>query len=245
MKLSFYYWGMQCPLHSEILRLLDAYENRLEISRVDITGQPDVAWAQRMFFPMLTVVDNTRRYFSPLNRDFLESVCRGNLPEEEPYRPTLGGLPVNGQLEPLTEQNICLTDQCTGCQNLGREKAGWLRNQGITGAFGIVNRQGNRLLGGAEFVPSAIVPYDVPKRPDTAFLTCLYGSEADHQSGPLCALEQMLRQDYRRLIAVTDEDGVFPNGNLAVFLRNGYQDLGCIRQEPGYCRLHLVEKELR
>ena len=242
MKLSFYYWGMQCPLHSKILRLLDAYENRLEISRVDITGQPDVAWAQRMFFPMLTVVDNTRRYFSPLNRDFLESVCRGNLPEEEPYRPTLGGLPVNGQLEPLTEQNICLAAQCTGCQNLGREKADWLRNQGITGDIRIVNRQGNRLLGVQSLFPAPSYPMMCPSGPIPPFSPACMVRRQIIQSGPLCALEQMLRQDYRRLIAVTDEDGVFPNGNLAVFLRNGYQDLGCIRQEPGYCRLHLWKR---
>ena len=104
--------------------------------------------------------------------------------------------------------------------------------------------RGQELLGGAEYLPANCVPYDVPKQEDTAFLTCLYGSDEDYdyKSAPLRTLEEYLAEKYRRILAVSDEKGVFPNGDLSFFLRNGYRDAGVIIQEPGYCTLHLVEK---
>ncbi len=246
MKVSFYYWGHQCPCHEAGLRLLERYENRLEITRTDITGQPDVAWTQGMFFPMLTVVNDKHRYFAPLRPAFLEALCRGELPPQEPYRPRLGTRVVVGTLETLTKENLSLAVRCSGDSACtARAKGAWLEKQGKA-PFGILNRMGDRLLGGAEFLPSAVVPYDIPKRNDTAFLTCLYGThpQADYKSGPLRALEEMLRPQYRCILAISDEEGVFPNGNLELFIRNGYHDLGVIHREAGYCRLHLVEKEL-
>lgn len=75
------------------------------------------------------------------------------------------------------------------------------------------------LIGGAEYLPSGIVPYDIPHDRKTAFLTCVYlsDSEYDYKSAPLLALERHLRGQYTRLIAITDEKGVFPNGDLSFF----------------------------
>lgn len=244
MKVSFYYWGWQCPLHGTMRQLLDSYRDRLDISCTDITGQPQLARDLNLFFPMLTVV-NGRRYFSPLRPAFLDALCLGALPEEQPYRPHLGTRVETGQLEPITKDNIALAAQCTGdpgCSGC-REKAAWLAAQGVE-LFGFVNRRESRLLGGAEYLPSVLVPYDIPKAPDIAFLTCVHGSDptADYKSGPLAALENFLRRDYRRIVVISDELGVFPNGNLDFFLRNHYRDMGLVREEPGYCRLHLMEK---
>ena len=59
------------------------------------------------------------------------------------------------------------------------------------------------------------------------------------------ALEQYLRKTYARVFAITDEKGVFPNGDLAFFTRNGYRDNGVIFEDQAYCKLHLVSKNLK
>ena len=91
-----------------------------------------------------------------------------------------------------------------------------------------------------------LVPYDIPHSEDAAFITCVYLSDAeyDYKSAPIKALEQYLRKTYTRVFAVTDEKGVFPNGDLAFFTRNGYRDNGVIFEDQAYCKLHLVSKDL-
>ena len=85
-----------------------------------------------------------------------------------------------------------------------------------------------------------------PHSEDAAFITCVYLSDAeyDYKSAPIKALEQYLRKTYARVFAVTDEKGVFPNGDLAFFTRNGYRDNGVIFEDQAYCKLHLVSKDL-
>ena len=80
-----------------------------------------------------------------------------------------------------------------------------------------------------------------------AFITCVYrGNENyDYKSAPLQKLEEHLSKTYDRVVVVSDEDGVFPNGDLDFFLRNGYEDEGIISEEAGYCKLHLLSKNLR
>jgi len=38
--------------------------------------------------------------------------------------------------------------------------------------------------------------------------------------------------------------GVFPNGDMAFFKRNGYSDMGIVAKEEGYCTLHMMSKNL-
>lgn len=64
----------------------------------------------------------------------------------------------------------------------------------------------------------------------------------DYKSAPLKALEEYLKDKYSKIIAISDEVGTFPNGDLKWFLDNGFRDEGVISYEPGYCRLHLVSK---
>ena len=112
--------------------------------------------------------------------------------------------------------------------------------------YGYLHLDNERVVGGAEYVPSLHVPYDIPKDEKTAFLTCIYhsSSEFDYKSYPLEKLEQRLAEKYEKIIAISDETGTFPNGNLQWFLDNGYEDKGVIGVEEGYCRLHLVGKTL-
>lgn len=70
MKLDFYHWAA-CPLNTEMLELLQAYDHRLEIHTHDIAKQPGLAGALGMFYPTLTVVNDCHRYVAPLRREFL------------------------------------------------------------------------------------------------------------------------------------------------------------------------------
>lgn len=247
MTLDFYHWSAMCPLNVEMLALLQDYENRLDIRIHDITNDAPLAKRLRMYYPTLTILNGQRRYYRPLDRAFLDTVCGGIYPEERPYLPTLGTEPYCGSIVPLTSGNCWLAGRCTGRSHCAgaAEKARFLEKQGLS-IFGFLNLEEGALLGGVEFVPSLLVPYDIPRDAQTAFLTCVYLSDSqyDYKSGPLQALEAHLAAQYRRVLVISDEQGVFPNGDMAFFLRNGYTDLGIAAREDGYCTLHLLEKQL-
>lgn len=181
-------------------------------------------------------------------RDTIE--CRANaiIRRDFPYLPKLSSNAVTKQIVPLTNENIRLACDCCGfpTDTSCAEKERFLRSCGqeIYG-FLHTDERGN-LLGGAEYLPSMLVPYDIPHSEDAAFITCVYLSDAeyDYKSAPIKALEQYLRKTYARAFAVTDEKGVFPNGDLAFFTRNGYRDNGVIFEDQAYCKLHLVSKDL-
>lgn len=248
MKIDFYYWASMCPLNVEILNLFSEYEGRLEICAHDITSDPALARHLRMFYPTLTVVNNRFRFYSPVSRSFLDRLCSGTIPEEMPYCPALGTQTVSGTIVPITRDNYHTACGCTGRTACGGcdSKIRFLENSGLS-VFGFMNLNGNTLLGGAEYMPSVLVPYDIPHEEKTAFLTCIYLSDSrfDHKTAPLKALEEYLSQSYDKICAVTDEKGIFPNGDMAFFQRNGYTDKGVIAKEENYCTLHLMEKQFR
>ena len=248
MRLDFYYWAAMCPLNMEMLALLQAYSSRLEIHTYDISRHPDLAGRLRMFYPTLSVVNHRQRYFAPLRREFLERLCQGELPRQVPYRPALGRTPVAGTVLPITAENLDLAGSCTGCDGCRgwRRKAAFLEGMGLS-VFGFLHMQEKRLLGGAEYVPSMQVPYAIPRDARKAFLTCVYLSDEafDYKTTPLNALEAYLGERYESALVISDETGVFPNGDLTFFLLRGYQDLGVVAREGTYCTLHLLEKQLR
>ncbi len=246
MKLDFYHWAV-CPLNSEMLELLQAYDHRLEIHTHDLAERPGLAGVLGMFYPTLTMVNDCHRYFAPLRREFLEQLCCGQLPPVRPYRPVLGRIPVTETVLPMTEENVALAGHCVGHENCPgcRQKAALLREMGLS-VYGFLHVRGNQLLGGAEYIPSVHVPYGIPRDPGKAFLTCVYLSDEtyDYKSAPLAALEAYLAEQYESVLVISDETGVFPNGDLAFFRQRGYQDLGVVAEEGAYCRLHLLEKYL-
>lgn len=247
MKLDFYHWAYQCPLNHEMTELLKRYSDRLDISLYDVGETPALAVKMKMYYPTLTVVADRFRFYSPLTPGFLDALCRGEVPSETPYRPRLGTKEAVGELTPITEKNYFAASGCTGksCAENSARKREFLRGQGLT-VYGYMNVRGGELLGGAEYLPSLLVPYDIPKHPRTAFLTCVYRSdeEFDYKTAPLRALEAYLAKEYDKLLAISDEDGVFPNGDRSFFIRNGYKDQGVLAHDP-YCTLHLMGKNLR
>ena len=112
--------------------------------------------------------------------------------------------------------------------------------------FGFMNVEHDTLLGGVESVPSTLVPYDIPADETTAFITCVYLSDIqyDYKTPCLNALEKYLSSVYDRIVVVSDEIGVFPDGDLKFFQDNGYEDLGILASEDNYCTLHLMSKNI-
>ncbi len=248
MKLDFYYWSYQCPINRKMLKLLTDYHSRLEIRTFDISLDTEKAKEMNMFFPALSVVDNRHRYFSPLSRNFLGLLCSGIIPKESPYSPVVGTKKKSGSIVPITPENYETAGACTAgkCHENCVGKIRFLRAQGLS-VFGFMNLGENgKLLGGAEYLPSVRVPYDIPKDDRTAFLTFVYLSDPvyDYKSAPLLALENYLRSCFDRIIAVSDEAGIFPNGDMAFFKRNAYSDREIISEEKVYCTLHLMGKNL-
>lgn len=248
-SIDFYYWSYQCPLHHELLQLLKEYSDRLPITTYDIAKQPELAVKMQLYFPMLLVVNHEKRYYAPFGRSFLETLCQGILPEQKPYRPIQGNELQDHNCTWITENTITTACECTGgcCESSINKKKAFYKQikQEMIGCM--IQDEEGRLLGGAEYVPSIIVPYDIPKAKDTAFLTCVYKSDEiyDYKSAPLMELESYLSLIYESVCVISDEVGNFPNGDLRFFLNHGYQDTGVIYVDESYCRLHLMHKRLK
>ena len=248
MKLDFYYFSYQCPLNDGMLGLLEGYSDRLEINIHDISGDFRTAKEMDIFFPTLIVLDGRKRYYSPFGRAFLELAAAGEYPMKRPYLPEISETEAENIIAPITGENADIACGCCG----NKSESGCLRKKIFlegTGleVYGFMHRAPDgSLLGGVEYLPSEMVPYDVPHGEDTAFITCVYMSDTrlDYKSAPLRALEKYLKSRYKKVIAVSDEKGIFPNGDLAFFIRNDYKDGGIIFEDTNYCRLHLVSKAL-
>lgn len=249
MKISFYYWRTQCPIIHETLNLLKNYERDVTIDYYDVSNRIDIAKKQQMFFPFLTVFDDCKRWFGPLNNQTILQYMRGELLDEKPHVITQSNSIFKGDLVELNADTIHLVSSlCTleGCLTSCQKKHQFLSNIGES-FYGYLNMNENKVVGGVEFVPSLHVPYPIPKNEKTAFLTCSYPSSEkyDYKTFPFQALEKRLSKEYNQILAISDEVGTFPNGDLKWFIKNGFKDLGLIQIEENYCRLHLVIKNLK
>lgn len=220
---------------------------RFDIRTHDVRNNFSLAQRQRMFFPYLTVLEGSRRFYGQIDDAFFEQILSGKAVPQPPPIVALGTKLYKGEIQPLHRGALGVACQCAGaCDTAGcSQKAAFLEPM-VGEVYGFINVDGDRLLGGAEYVPSIYVPYDIPRDSETAFLTCLYRStpEFDYRSAPLSALVAHLKGRFRRILAITDDESIFPNGNLPWFLSHGYEDLGVVFVEDRFCRLHLVEKEL-
>ena len=249
LQIDFYYWSFQCPISNETIELFKKYRNKATINLYDISENPDFAHKYNIFFPFLTIVNQTTRLFAPITETILNELLENDgTIEETPHIIEFGTTKFCGELVPLTKENISLlSKKCTltDCINSCKQKGDFLGKKGDS-IFGYLNLKDGEVLGGVEYVPSLLVPYGIPKDEKTAFLTCLYpsSSDYDYKAYPLESLEEKLKQDYQRVVAICDKIGTFPNGNLPWFLKQGYIDEGIISIEEGYCTLHLVSKML-
>lgn len=248
MNIDFYYWNYQCPISNETIELLDNYKNICKVNLSDVTDRQDITSKIAMYYPFLTIFNDSTRWRGPLNQEILEKFVNGESLIEKPYVISLGTEEFQGEIVELNGETVgLLAKGCTmnNCSTSCIKKGTFLKTIG-SDYFGILNLHEGKVVGGIEFVPSLKVPYDVPKNEKTAFLTCLYHSsdKYDFKAYPLRVLEEKLSASYNEVIAITDEFGTFPNGNLEWFIRQGYLDSGVISEEEDYCKLHLVRKRL-
>ena len=249
MKITFYYWNTQCPVIYETIQLLKAHEELIDIEYYDITNNWSLAHDQKMYFPFLTVFDDERRWFGPLKSSTLESYIKGELIVESPHVIEQGKDIFKGELIELNNDTIELVENgCTlnNCKISCQKKKEFLKEIGEE-FYGYLHISENGVVGGVEYIPSVKVPYSIPKGEKIAFMTCSYhtSTKYDFKSYPLNALVKRLSEKYDLLVAITDENGTFPNGNLDWFIKNGFDDLGLISVEEKYCKLHTVIKNLK
>ncbi|WP_234122898.1 hypothetical protein [Clostridium hydrogenum] len=250
MKIDFYYWGMQCPISYETIELLNKLDsNVFNINFYDITYDKALAKKVNMYFPFLTVFDDCIRWRGPINLELINKIQNGEMVKEKAYIVSIPSKVYEGKLIELTSTTINHVKNCctmTGCSEGCTAKGKFLSK--INNEFlGYLHFKGDKIIGGAEFVSSMVVPYDIPRSEDAAFLTCSYISydhQFDNRTYPLKALEKNLKSRFKKIIAISDEKSVFPNGNLKWFQNNGYKDEGIISVEEDYATLHIVSKEL-
>lgn len=248
MRLDFYYFSYQCPLNENMMELLAEYRNKIDIHFHDISRDFELAQKMDIFYPTLIMLNGHKRYYSPIGKDFLEQAAAGIYPAEKPFLPMLSRKTVTKYVRPLVSESIALACNCCGNQtesNYAKKKAFLTSYEQEIYGFLHTDERGN-LIGGVEYLPSMAIPYAIPRHEKTAFLTCVYmsDSEFDYKTAPLKALERYLSQRYTELLAISDADGVFPNGDLRFFTQNGYEDKGVVFEDPDYCSLHLVSKKL-
>lgn len=248
MKLDFYYFSFQCPLNDDMIHLLDEYKDKIEVHLHDFSTDRSTAAEWRIFYPTLTVLDDEKRYYSPLTRSFLDQAACGKYPNELPFLPPISQKAVELIVSPLKLDTIATACECCGSKSASncQSKRRFLEKYGLD-IYGFIHQDtSGNLIGGAEYLPSEFVPYPIPHNRDTAFITCVYlsDSEQDYKSAPLRALENYLAKTFTMVIAISDEIGVFPNGDLRFFIRNGYKDEGIVFEDSSYCKLHLVSKIL-
>lgn len=248
MKIDFFYWNYQCPINNENIMLLNEVKTDFKINYYDISMNPQIAIDNNIYFPFLTVFNDAIRWRGPLKKDIIEKIKKGEEVVETPYIIKLGEQKFYGEIVELSDSNInLLSNGCTmnNCLISSLKKKEFLRSV-CDDFYGYLHLNDRKVVGGVEYAPSLQVSYNVPKDEETAFLTCIYHSsiEYDYKSYPLKKLEQRLSKKYKNIIAISGEEGTFPNGNLQWFLNQGYIDNGVISIEENYCKLHLMSKSL-
>lgn len=227
MQIDFYYWGIQCPINYETIKLLNSLDSNLfNINFYDITDDRALAKKMNMYFPFLTIFNDCVRWRSPININLINKIQNGEEANEQPYIVEIPSSKYKGKLMKLTNETISEVKACctmSGCSDGCKAKGKFLSQ--LNGEFlGYLNFNGNKIVGGTEYVPSMLVPYNIPRDEKTAFLTCSYLSydlKYDNKSYPLEALEKRLKVKFKKIIAISDEKSVFPNGNLKWFQNNG------------------------
>ena len=145
------------------------------------------------------IIDDTRRFYSPISDNFIQELMSGKIPIEKPYLPQLGENIYYGKIEPINKENYELASLCTGrtkCKGCNSKIKMYQDN--LEDIFGFVNIKDNEVGGGAEFFPSIKVPYNIPKAKDIAFITCVYSSDEyfDYKTKPLEELEKYLSKKF-------------------------------------------------
>lgn len=256
MKIDFYYWGSQCPynyINIKQLRKLEGIQG-IEINYLDFSDKPLVAKEKSFYSPTFAIINESYRWTGPLWDKDIEQLKKGILPRREVVDAVDGKKIIEEKLVRLDRstahyaKNKCTSNNCIEeCQNkidwIGKTQAKYSLD-----CLGILHIKGEECLGGAEYMPSREVPYDIEKSEDIAFLTCIYSSDSqyDYKDYPLRELEKVLSAaGYKELHAVASPKRTFPNGTLEWFLKRGYEkERFLYYEEVDEAEQYLVKKRL-
>lgn len=257
MNLKFFYFGNQCPHNCYLLARVKtiAWQEHVPVQLFDLTEDPSPAEQYRIFAPSMLLVNDKYRLHGPFTKEKVHSMLDDEDPEPVAYQVNQSDNVVKGELVPLTRSSALSTsDTCaaTGDEGLCRGKSEWARDTmaklGLS-HLGYIHLLDDRCVGGAEFLPSASVPYPVPdKRKGNAFLTCSYASDVkrDFRTHPLERLIEDLRDwRYDTLSVAASSEVVFPNGPVSWFQRKGFEDKGVlIYEELHKAEIHYLQLKL-
>jgi len=257
MNLKFFYFGNQCPHNCYLLARIKtiAWHEHVPLRLYDLTEDPGKAEEYRIFSPNLLIVNDKYRLNGPFASDKVHSML-----DDEDFEPTKYAVRqsdnvVRGELVPISSDSVLETSAtCVNSQDSGlcRGKSEWVKdilNKTGLKHLGYIHRSEGRCVGGAEFLPSMIVPYPVPdKREKNAFLTCSYMSDEkhDYRTHPLEALEHDLKEwGFDTISVAASPEVVFPNGPAGWFVKKGFRDKGLLAKEDLHgAEIHCFEKGL-
>ncbi len=257
MNLKFFYFGNQCPHNCHLLARVKtvAWQEHIPLQLYDLTEDPSMAEKCRVFSPNLLIVNDKYRLHGPFTREKVHSMLDDEDVEPSKYVIKQSDNVVRGDLVAITSDSVLETSTaCAGSEDSGlcRGKSEWVdKTLTKTGLkhLGYGHRVSGKCVGGAEFLPSVIVPYPIPdKREDNAFLTCSYASdeESDFKTYPLEALERDLAEWGFAIISVAaSSEVVFPNGPIAWFSKKGFEDRGLLIEEEMHgAEIRYLQKRL-
>ncbi len=257
MNLKFFYFGNQCPHNCYLLARIKtiAWQEHVPLRLYDIAEDPAKAKEYRIFSPNLLIVNDKYRLHGPFSKDKVHAMLDDEDLEQHRYMIKQSDDVVRGELVPISSDSVLQTSTaCVGSEDSGlcRGKSEWVkRTLERTGLkhLGYIHRVDGKCVGGAEFLPSPLVPYPVPdKRESNAFLTCSYLSDEkkDFKTHPLEGLERDLRRwGLDTLSVAASSDVVFPNGPSNWFLKKGFEDKGpLIEEELHGADIRYLQKKL-
>lgn len=247
--LKFFYLGNQCPHNCYLLARIKtlAWQERVKLHLFDIWNDPGTCEEYRIFSPTMLLVNDRHRLHGPFTAERVLALLSDEDVEPRAYSVAQSDDVVRGDLSPITPESVLATGAtCAGADDSGlcMGKSEWVREVlEATGLkhLGYTHAYNGVCVGGAEFLPSRIVPYPIPdKRDDNAFLTCSYLSDEkkDYRTHPLERLSEDLRdRGFDTLSVAASKDVVFPNGPISWFERKGFIDRGILVTEE----LHKAE----
>ena len=257
MNLKFIYLGNQCPHNCYLLARIKtiAWQEHVPLELYDLTEDPGAAEKYQVFSPNLLIVNNKYRVHGPFTQDRVRALLDDHDVEPIKWSVRQSRAIVRGELVPMTSDSVLRTSAvCAGSEDSGlcRGKSEWvdatLARTGLK-HLGYIHMVGQKCVGGAEFLPSTVVPYPIPdKRKLNAFLTCSYASDQQHdyRTSPLEALQQDLSGwGFDTLSVAASTDVVFPNGPMDWFIGKGFEDKGLlIKEEMHGAEIRYLQKRL-
>ncbi|MBT9166009.1 MAG: hypothetical protein DDT25_00673 [Chloroflexi bacterium] len=256
-NLKFFHFGVQCPHNSHLISLIQRVSKSTGASALiyDISNREDICLQYNIYSPTLLLVNDTIRWNGPFSEKDLLKLLQDVNVKRQPYIVNQSTNRVKGKLVPITAESV--EESCVPCfgtdqKHLCNEKRDWVMMmlaRAKTEQLGFLHFYRGKCVGGAEFLPSDLIPYPIPGKAErVAFLTCVFLSDEnkDYKSYPLQALTEHLRgRGFKSLLAIASEDVVFPNGPLWWFLAEGFVDRGEVFYESqDQARMHLVEMPL-